>query len=225
MMDRKKPWQIMKWILSLTIFFPLCTCAQRDLRYEAFEPGQIIQQREVGIASWYGEEYHGRRTANGEVYDMYAMTAAHRTLPFHTRVRVTNLENGKKAELRINDRGPFIPGRIIDLSHSGARAIDMLGKGTAKVTLEAVGFAGGQSPSFEGIFAIQVGAFAEKENATRFHDQLEKKYSPVRILLWESNVRRFYRVRLGSFRTEAEARRHIEILRKDHLSGFVVRED
>jgi hypothetical protein len=70
-----------------------------------------------------------------------------------------------------------------------------------------------------------VGAFVEKENAARFHDQLEKKYSPVRIILWESNVRRFYRVRLGSFRTEAEARRYIEILRKDHLSGFVVRED
>jgi len=225
MMDRKRLWQIMQWILSLAILFSLCACAKRDVRYEAFEPGGIIKYREAGIASWYGEEYHGRRTANGEVYDMYAMTAAHRTLPFQTRVRVTNLENGKKAELRINDRGPFIPGRIIDLSHSGARAIDMLGKGTAQVTVEAIGFAGGQSPSLEGIFAIQVGAFVEKENAARFHDQLEKKYSPVRILLWESNVRRFYRVRLGSFRTEAEARRYIEILRKDHLSGFVVRED
>jgi len=185
----------------------------------------MIQYREVGIASWYGKDYHGRKTANGEVYDMYAMTAAHCTLPFNTRVRVTNRENGKKTELRINDRGPFVAGRIIDLSYSGARAIDMAEKGTAKVTVEAIGFAGGHAPSLEGIFAIQVGAFAERENATRFQNQLAKKYPNVRTILWESHVQRFYRVRLGAFRTEAEARRQVEILKKDHLSGFVVRED
>jgi rare lipoprotein A len=156
---------------------------------------------------------------------MYAMTAAHRTLPFHTRVRVTNLENGRKAEFRINDRGPFISGRIIDLSYSGARAIEMLGRGTAKVSVEAIAFDGDQPPSFEGIFAIQVGAFAEKENATRFQEQLEKKYFNVHITLWESNLKRLYRVRLGAFRTEEEARRNIKILRKDNLAGYVVRED
>jgi rare lipoprotein A len=185
----------------------------------------MAQYREVGIASWYGEDYHGRKTANGEVYDMYAMTAAHRTLPFQTRVRVTNLENGKKTELRINDRGPFIAGRIIDLSFSGAKAIGMLGTGTAKVNIEAIGFTGGQSPSLQGIFAVQVGSFAQRENATRLHDQLERKYPNVHIILWESNVQRLYRVRLGAFRTEAEARRQVEILKKEHLSGFVVRED
>jgi rare lipoprotein A len=101
----------------------------------------------------------------------------------------------------------------------------MLGRGTAKVSVEAIGFDGGQPPSLEGIFAIQVGAFAEKENATRFQEQLEKKYLNVHMTLWESNLKRLYRVRLGAFRTEEEARRNIKILRKDNLSGFVVRED
>lgn len=223
--DRKIPAHFRQLAFSLMILLTACAFPKKEVRYEPIEPGKTIRYREVGLASWYGEEYHGRRTANGEVYDMYAMTAAHRTLPFHTRVRVTNLENGRKAEFRINDRGPFISGRIIDLSYSGARAIEMLGRGTAKVTVEAIGFASGQPPSLEGIFAIQVGAFAEKENATRFQQQLEKKYPNVHMILWESNLKRLYRVRLGAFRTEEEARRNIKILRKDNLSGFVVRED
>ena len=217
--------RFLKCALGLMILLAVGACARKEVRYEPFERGKMAQYREVGIASWYGEDYHGRETANGEVYDMYAMTAAHRTLPFHTRVRVTNLDNGKKTELRINDRGPFIPGRIIDLSYSGAKAIGMLGTGTAKVNIEAIGFAGGQSPPLRGTFAIQVGSFAQKGNATRFHAQLEKKYPSVRILLWESNVQRLYRVRLGAFPSEAEARRQAEILKKEHLSGFVVRED
>lgn len=217
--------RLMKCALCLMIPLTVFACARREVRYEPFEPGKRVHYREVGIASWYGEDYHGRKTANGEVYDMYAMTAAHRTLPFQTRVRVTNLENGKRTELRINDRGPFIAGRIIDLSFSGARAIGIVGTGTARVNIEAIGFAGGRTPSLQGIFAVQVGSFAQKENATRFHDQLEKKYPNVHIILWESNVQRLYRVRLGAFRTEAEARRQVEILKKGHLLGFVVRED
>lgn len=218
-------WRLIKYTLCLVILLTVCACARREVRHEPFEPRKMAQYREVGIASWYGEDYHGRKTANGEIYDMYVMTAAHRTLPFQTRVRVTNLENGKKAEPRINDRGPFIAGRIIDLSFSGAKAIGMLGTGTAKVNIEAIGFAGGQSPSLQGIFAVQVGSFAQRENATRLHDQLERKYPNVHIILWESNVQRLYRVRLGAFRTEAEARRQVETLKKEHLSGFVVRED
>ena len=217
--------RLIKWILCLGILLTVCACARHEVRYEPFDSRKMVQYREVGIASWYGEDYHGRKTAKGEIYDMYAMTAAHRTLPFQTRVRVTNLENGKKTELRINDRGPFVAGRIIDLSFSGAKAIGMVDTGTAKVNVEAIGFAGGQSPALQGIFAVQVGSFAQKENATRFHDQLEKKYPKVHIVLWESNVQRLYRVRLGAFRTEAEARHQVEVLKKEHLSGFVVRED
>jgi rare lipoprotein A len=223
--DRKMLSRLMKLALSLMILLTACACSKKELRYEAFEPERMIRYREVALASWYGEDFHGRKTANGEVYDMYAMTAAHRTLPFHTRVRVTNLENGKKAEFRINDRGPFVSGRIIDLTYSGARAIGMLGQGTARVNVEAVGFSGGQPPSPTGIFAIQVGAFAEKDNAARFQTQLAQKYHHVHAVIWESNVKRLYRVRLGAFHTEAEARRYVETLKKDNLSGFVVRED
>jgi rare lipoprotein A len=223
--DRKISAPFIQLAFSLLIFLTACAFPKKEVRYEPYEPEKVIRYREVGQASWYGEEFHGRRTANGEIYDMYAMTAAHRTLPFNTRVRVTNLENGRKAEFRINDRGPFISGRIIDLSYSGARAIEMVGRGTAKVSVEATGFAGNQSPSLEGIFSIQVGAFTEKENATRFRTQLEKKFPNVHMVLWESNVKRFYRVRLGAFHTEAEAQRYLETLRMENLSGFVARED
>lgn len=92
-----------------------------------------------GVASWYGPGFHGRLTANGERYDMYGMTAAHKTLKFGTKVKVTNDRNGKSVTVRINDRGPFVGGRVIDLSRSAADAIDMVGPGTAPVTIEVVG--------------------------------------------------------------------------------------
>jgi len=192
----------------------------RPLQWERDKP-----YREVGLASWYGEDYHGRRTANGEIYDMNAMTSAHRTLPFNTRVRVTNLENGKRSEFRINDRGPFIPGRIIDLSKSGAREVGILGPGIARVAVEVIGWPGGASPGGIGVYAIQVGSFLERENADRLRENLVRRHSPVRVLPWESNTRHFYRVRLGAFRTEEEARRYFPVLERENLSGFVVRED
>jgi len=221
----KMLWRVMGLVFSLMIIAAACGPSKKEIRYEPFDPGKKILYREVGLVSWYGEEYHGRKTANGEIYDMYAMTAAHRTLPFNTRVWVTNLENGKKADLRINDRGPFIPGRIIDLSKSGAQVLGILGQGTAKVTVEATGFAGGELSSLEGTFAVQVGAFTEKDNAVRFQLLLEKKHPNVHVVLWESNIKRLYRVRVGSFRTEAEARRYAAILRQENLGGFIVRED
>lgn len=92
----------------------------------------------TGIASWYGPGFHGRLTANGERYDMYAMTAAHKTLKFGTKVEVTNTDNGKSVVVRINDRGPFVGGRVIDLSKSAADAIDMVGPGTAAVTIQVL---------------------------------------------------------------------------------------
>ncbi|MCX5908176.1 MAG: septal ring lytic transglycosylase RlpA family protein [Deltaproteobacteria bacterium] len=216
-----------KWALLLIAFLLAGSCGKRHLAYAPYDPAQGISYREVGLASWYGEEYHGRKTANGEVYNMYAMTAAHRTLPFNTRVQVTNLENGQKAELRINDRGPFVAGRIIDVSKTGANTLELLAKGTAKVRVESIGFAGGVPPLLEGTYAIQVAAFAERENAERMQSALllVKKYPGIRIIVWESKWKRLSRLRLGSFRSEAEARRYSDILRKDNLPGFVVRED
>jgi rare lipoprotein A (peptidoglycan hydrolase) len=116
-----------------------------------------------GVASWYGADFHGRTTSNGEVYDMDAFTAAHRTLPFGSRVRVTNQENGRQVVVRINDRGPFVAGRIIDLSRAAATLLDMLGPGTVPVRLEVLAPA---TPE-QRVFAVQVGAFVKAENAQR----------------------------------------------------------
>lgn len=212
----------MAWLFMWVLF----ACApKKEIRYIPYDPSQKIPYRAVGLASWYGPEFHGRRTANGEIYDMYAMTAAHRTLPFNVRVRVTNLENGKRAEFRINDRGPFVSGRIIDLSKSGAEALGFLSKGTARVEIETIGFAGGKAPQRDGTFSIQVGAFLDKENAERFRARLEKRHSPVRILPFETQAGKFYRVRLGNFRTEEEAQRYLENLPSEEFQGFIVRED
>jgi len=215
------------WLIFLfpVLVFLLNSCAPKKITHPPYEPGKEIRYRETGIASWYGEDFHGRKTANGETYDMHAMTAAHRTLPFNTRVRVTNLDNGRKTELRINDRGPFVPGRIIDLSQRGAKEIEMLGPGTARVIVEAVGFAPGAAQSMEGTYSIQVGAFLERDNAYRFRDDLAKRHANVRVVLWETHTKRFYRVRLGAFRTEDQARRYYENLRKENPGGFIVRED
>jgi rare lipoprotein A len=105
--------------------------ARRDL------PGAVRWSQE-GIASYYADKFHGRRTANGETFDMHAMTAAHKTLPFNTRVRVTNLDNGRSVVVRINDRGPFIKDRIIDLSYGAARVVELIGPGTARVLVEVL---------------------------------------------------------------------------------------
>jgi rare lipoprotein A len=119
---------------------------------------------ERGVASWYGHPYHGRQAADGEIYDMETLVAAHRTLPFQTMVRVRNLANDKTVDVRIIDRGPFIDGRIIDLSHAAAKQIDLIGPGTGRVELTVLAPPANPEPS---LFAVQVGAFREKENADR----------------------------------------------------------
>ena len=122
---------------------------------------------QVGVASWYGGKFHGRTTSNGETYDMYAHTAAHKTLPFNTRVRVTHLGTGAYTEVRINDRGPFVKDRIIDLSLAAARELDMVRTGTAEVRIEVI--QPGDPPP---IYLVQVGAFENRANALRLLERL-----------------------------------------------------
>jgi rare lipoprotein A len=182
-------------------------------------PGQYLEQ---GVASWYGVPFNGRRTSNGETYNMYEFTAAHRTLPFDSVVRVTNLRNGKQTEVRINDRGPFVENRIIDLSFAAARAIDMVGTGTASVRLE---FISGLNPT-AGIFAVQVGAFAAQENAERFRAQLLQRYADVSIQEYDSPNGVFFRVRVGRLPSEDAARQLAEQLRQEErVIPLVVRLD
>lgn len=174
------------------------------------------------MASWYGIPFDGHRTSNGEIYDMHAFTAAHRTLPFGSMVRVTNLRNGMQTEVRINDRGPFVANRIIDLSLSAAQAIGMVGPGTAPVRLEVVS---GPSPA-QGFFGVQVGAFANEDNADRLRDRLAMRYPSVSIAIYDSPSGIFYRVRVGRLPTEEAARRLADQLHTDEqFTTFVVRLD
>ncbi len=164
-----------------------------------------------GIASWYGKDFHGRKTANGEIYDMYAMTAAHKTLPIGTWVKVKNLKNGKTIKVRINDRGPFSTGRIIELSYTGEKKIGIVGPGTAPVKITALGKgAKGTSkktpPSafvpvnyLKGNFTVQVGAFQDKDNAERLKAKLATRFSNAHIAAYSDPRGTFYRVRVGKF--------------------------
>jgi rare lipoprotein A len=177
---------------------------------------------EEGVASWYGFPFQGRRTSNGEIYEMHDFTAAHRTLPFNAVVRVKNLRNGKQTEVRINDRGPFVANRVIDLSLSAAQAIDMVGAGTAPVRLEIIS---GPNPHV-GFFGVQVGAFQVQENAERLKAQLSAQYSPVSIAKYDSPNGLFYRVRVGRAPSEEAARQLAERLHtEEQLTAFVVRLD
>jgi rare lipoprotein A len=182
-------------------------------------PGEYVEE---GVASWYGVPFNGRRTSNGEIYDMHEFTAAHRTLPFNCVVRVTNLNNGKHTEVRINDRGPFVANRVIDLSLSAAQAIEMVGIGTANVRLEILS---GPNPNV-GFFAVQIGAFKVQENAERLKAQMEETYPPVTIATYDSPNGTFYRVRVGRLPSEAAAQDLADKLHDaEHMTTFVVRLD
>ena len=181
-------------------------------------PGKYVEE---GNASWYGVPFNGRRTSNGEIYDMNTMTAAHRTLPFNSIIRVTNLTTGQQAEVRINDRGPFVAGRIIDLSFAAAKAAGIWGPGVGPVRLEMVS---GSDP-YVGTFAVQVGAFRVKENAGRLQSRLAARYSPVLIQLYDSPTGTYYRVRVGSVPSIAAAQQLALQLQGEGFVPFVVRLD
>ena len=168
---------------------------------------------ESGIASWYGRDFHGRRTANGEIYDMHALSAAHTMLPMPTLVRVTNLENGRSVVVRVNDRGPFVKNRLIDLSYAAAKELGYDMKGTARVRVQTLDMPATpsqpvavatarprvESPRASGGIFVQLGAFGSRENAERLRNRLLGQYpniqlSPVRVV--DTTL---YRVRIGPF--------------------------
>lgn len=155
--------------------------------YEVFGQTYYVKDsaegyRETGIASWYGEKFHGELTSNRERYDMYSLTAAHPTLPLPTYARVTNLENQRSIVVRINDRGPFADNRIIDLSYAAAHRLGMAEQGTAEVEVKALTPDKRETPEVSGEVAVQAGAFAEKDNARSLQQQLhEEGLEPVTI--------------------------------------------
>ncbi len=182
---------------------------------------------EEGVASWYGEDFHGNPTSCGEIYDMHKLTAAHKILPMHTRLKVTNLENGKSVEVRVNDRGPFVAGRVIDMSYAGAKALDMHVKGTTRVRLESVGSIPGAASARQlpGPFYVQIGAFVHQGNAERLLAGIRRAgYPGSRIHFKEVGGERFYRVHAGTFATLDEAEAGRAKLARDYRGAFVIAE-
>ncbi|MBZ5537326.1 MAG: septal ring lytic transglycosylase RlpA family protein [Acidobacteriia bacterium] len=180
--------------------------------------GEVSPSELEGLASYYGDPHHGRPTANGEIFDKHAMTAAHRTLPFQTRVRVHNLENDKAVDVRINDRGPFVGGRIIDLSEEAGKRLGLVGPGTARVRLEIL-----TMPENEvGVYAVQVGAFSIRKNADDLRRRLEKRYDHVTVTSYDSGNGTFYRVRVGAESSLAKVNQLARMLQGEDLQGMIV---
>jgi rare lipoprotein A len=178
---------------------------------------------ETGIASWYGAPYHNRRASNGEVYDMHAMTAAHRTLPLGSVVRVTDLKTNSSAVVRITDRGPFIEGRIIDLSRSAAEKVGIVQRGTAEVRIDVL-----QTPTSAasgGRWAVQIGAFQREQAARELAKHLSRRYQTANVLTFNSPVGDWWvRVRVrGDLRARAEEVLHDT--RTNEATVFLVRLD
>jgi rare lipoprotein A len=214
-------------ILLLAAGFALAGCAHKR-RVRTLPPGSPVTARpgytESGVASWYGHPYHGRPAANGEIYDMEKMTAAHRTLPFDTWVRVYDLDTQKSAEVRITDRGPFVRDRIIDLSRAAAREIEMLGPGTARVRIEVI-----RAPETAEapLYAVQVGAFRNRENAERLRARMQTSFGSARLVERSGNPP-FWRVLVGTESTQEGAAVLAKRIREnsnENLALFVVRID
>lgn len=183
----------------------------------------MVGSTETGVASWYGHPYHGRQAADGEIYDMETLVAAHRTLPFNTWVRVQNLANAKTVDVRIIDRGPFVGGRIIDLSHAAAKEIDMIGPGISKVRLEIISAPANPEPA---VFGVQVGAFSTRSNADRFLVDMQTRYGTAKLVERQGSTA-MWRVIAGSEPTPENAELLAERIREAEKvpQAFVVRVD
>jgi rare lipoprotein A len=205
-------------LLAVAIALLVSGCAKKK-KTAAPPPAPKVGAEETGIASWYGKPYHGRASASGEIYDMEKLTAAHRTLPFGSVVRVHNLDNDHEVEVRINDRGPFVEGRVIDLSHAAARDIAMIGPGIAKVRLRILVLPEAGPASY---FAVQAGAFRDRGNAGRLRARMEKEYGSARLQVRESDPP-LWRVLVGREASEEGAEALARRLRPETGSAFVVR--
>ncbi|MEA3419197.1 MAG: septal ring lytic transglycosylase RlpA family protein [Campylobacterota bacterium] len=240
--------------LSLTMLMVLGGCASKKKSYKKGSPATMrtykvhgkryhptyvkLGQKMKGISSWYGPNFHGKSTSNGERYNMHAKTAAHKTWPMNTMVKVTNLQNGKSTVVRINDRGPFVRGRIIDCSYRAGKEIGLDRMGIAKVQIQVLGFAGKvQSPEavkkmpasqkriILSNFGIQVGAFRRLEGAQTYQRQYAQMHPEYKVIIKKMHDEEGYpinRVWLMGFGSEDEAR---DYKATHHLPGaFIVRE-
>ena len=230
----------LKLLISIVPFFLLTACASKhhvilEERIPPAEKREVLKEEkkeekpalpeqvekresrgvQYGVASWYGKDFHGKPTSSGEIYDMHQLTCAHKTLPLGTTVMVTNMENGKSLELKVNDRGPFVKERVIDLSYAAAKILGVWEKGTALVKVEVIG------PLIEQVqqFTVQVGSFVDENNAQKLADELRKSFENVYITTMETLTQKYHRVRVGQFETEEPA---LNIAEKLSQMGFKV---
>lgn len=221
-------------LLALAVMFVaamlLAGCSHRPAHVNTPLAPARIGTTETGVASWYGFPYHGRRAASGEVYNMEQLTAAHRTLPFQTWVEVTNLSNGKQVDVRINDRGPFAKGRIVDLSQAAARDIDMLRAGTARVRLKVIApppitqpVAPATAPPSTNCFVVQAGAFTDRDRAESLRATLEDPSTPARVIS-SANTPTLWRVLVGHEMTRDQATELAIRVRQQTGAALVVAE-
>ncbi len=199
--------------VAFSIFLSSCGFLPTQKSYDI--QGDNLQ----GIASWYGNPYHGRKTANGETYDMHALTAAHRTLPFGSIVRVRRSDDGQEVRVRINDRGPFFINRVIDLSREAARRIGMLRKGTTEVSVEPLYIPQEPNPKW----MILVGGFMGKPEAQEFADYVNRNGTISEIRPgWHGNYEH-YHVQIKGLAGEGNAKRLVEKLQRNGYGAFIVR--
>jgi len=203
-------------------------CGRQPVRVQPSAPSALPEAAptavvQSGVASWYGEPFHGRRTANGEVYDMYKLTAAHRTLPFNTIVEVVNLENDTRTIVRINDRGPFVPGRIIDLSYKAARYLGMIERGTIPVELRLIRAetVSGKDGAYlsGGEFYLQVGAFRSRKNAAAMQERLQSILGDLRFVIHSRDG--YHRVISEPLSSRREAERFKRLLEGFRIDAFI----
>jgi rare lipoprotein A len=197
-----------------TSFLLVSGCGKMPHRFSV-ENG--VTHLEKGIASWYGPGFNGKKTANGETYDQYEMTAAHQFVPLGTWAVVTNLDTGKQVKVRINDRGPFVQGRIIDLSYSAAQKIDMVRTGIAPV--EVVFFSEAPQLSDKKYF-VQTGSFTKRDYATLMETQLQKRHNAIQVVAAEDT----FKVLIGPYDSRGVAEREKRNFLKEGYEAFVIAE-
>jgi rare lipoprotein A len=202
-----------RFVFALVVFACLSVISCSTSRPSLFRPHtgpiaeQPVQSTMIAKASWYGPGFNGHRTASGEIYNQEELTAASTVIPIGSRVMVTNLANGRSVEVRINDHGPYVKGRKIDLSHEAARTLGIVKPGTARVRIDVISQPRGTRRIGTAIrYYVQVGSYSQPANAQHVSDTLATYYNDVRIDQFAAGPRSFYRVRMGSFSTRDEAR-------------------
>jgi rare lipoprotein A len=214
-------WPVVLLVTLLACAMAACGGAPKPTYF----PGYPVGFAERGVASWYGPGFHGNKTANGERYDMHQLTAAHRTLPLGSIAVVRSMSTGRQVTVRINDRGPFARGRVLDLSLAGAQALGMTGAGTDQIELRVVGYQGRTADM--GVLRVQFGSFSDQQNALNLLERAKHiPYSGGRVQAVDLPEGKRYRVQIGQFSREAQAEAAASQLESSlGLEAFVFRDD